>query len=401
LNPIVLSIPVFFVLIGLELAWSWWKKKPTYRLGDAFANIGCGVVEQLTALFAKVFTIALYSYIFQEFRLFTMPTSWPWLIVLFIGVDFCYYWAHRMSHEVNLFWIGHVVHHQSEDYNLSVALRQGALQKLFTAPFFLPLALLGFNDEWFLILSAFNTLYQFWIHTEWIKKMPRWFEYIFNTPSHHRVHHGRNPQYIDKNHGGSLIIWDRMFGTFAAEEEEVKYGVTQPIQTWNPIRAHWLPIQQLYTQWKTGKGHRWSIFFRSPSWLSKNLPDNFKAPAPNKLAFGFHTSYSRPLAIYLISHFTLIIGQAAFFLFLANQWTVFLQLAIVGSVLIQFFLMSFLLEAKRNAHLSEGIRLVIALLTIVFLLELKLTVALGIMAVFLASWLVAINQHAHIETRTS
>src|SRR6056297_2359014 len=195
-NPVILAIPVFFILIGMEVAYGYFKDRKIYRLNDAVANISCGIVEQLTGVFAKVFTVAAYAFIYDNFRVFTLEDTWYWIAIAFIGVDFFYYWAHRMSHEVNLFWLGHVVHHQSEDYNLSVALRQSTFQKMFTFYFYFPLAFLGFKTEWFLLMGAFNLLYQFWIHTEVIKNMPRWYEFLFNTPSHHRVHHGRNPKYI-------------------------------------------------------------------------------------------------------------------------------------------------------------------------------------------------------------
>ena len=359
MNPIVLSIPIFFLLIGIEWAWSWYKKKQVYRLGDAFANIGCGVVEQLTGLFVKVFTIALYSYVYHEFRLFTLPTTWPWLILLFIGIDFAYYWAHRMSHEVNLFWIGHVVHHQSEDYNLSVALRQGALQKVFTSPFFLPLAVLGFSDEWFLFLSAFNTLYQFWIHTEWIDKLPAWFEWLFNTPSHHRVHHGRNAQYIDKNHGGTLIIWDRLFGTFALEEEKVQYGVTLPVRSWNPLWAHWLPVRDLFLQVKAASGEFHHALFRSPTWIAHNRPQWFKALHYTG-DFGFDTRYPKSLVAYALVHFTWLIAQSAVLLFTVDAYSFGVQLLMVLLILAQFVWLGHLLEGQKVFSLSEWLRAALA-----------------------------------------
>lgn len=222
INPIVLSIPVFFVLIGIELLVERFTQQKLYRLPDAISNISCGITSQLSGLFLKIFGIGVYQFLFEKFAFFTMDnTTWWYWVALFLLVDFAYYWAHRMSHEVNLFWGGHVVHHQSEEYNLSVALRQSSLQVVWTFAFNLPIALLGFQPLDFVLVAAFNTLYQFWIHTETIGKLPRWIEFIFNTPSHHRVHHGRNPKYIDKNHAGSLIIWDRIFGTFQQEEEKL------------------------------------------------------------------------------------------------------------------------------------------------------------------------------------
>ncbi|HEY4654794.1 MAG TPA: sterol desaturase family protein, partial [Cyclobacteriaceae bacterium] len=237
-NPIILSIPLFFVLIGVELLVERFTRQRFYRLPDAIANIGCGITQQLSGLFLKLFGIGVYQLLFERLAFFSPDNStWWYWVSLFLLVDFAYYWAHRMSHEINLFWGGHVVHHQSEDYNLSVALRQSSLQVVWTFAFNLPIALLGFGTLDFVLISGLNTLYQFWIHTEAINKMG-WFEYVFNTPSHHRVHHGRNPKYIDKNHAGTLIIWDRLFGTFQREEERPTYGITKPLRSWNPLWAN-------------------------------------------------------------------------------------------------------------------------------------------------------------------
>lgn len=367
-------------------------------MGDAFANIGCGVVEQLTGLFVKVFTIALYSYVYQEFRLFTLPTSWPWLVLLFIGIDFAYYWAHRMSHEVNLFWIGHVVHHQSEDYNLSVALRQGALQKIFTSPFFLPLAVLGFSDEWFLFLSAFNTLYQFWIHTEWINKLPTWFEFLFNTPSHHRVHHGRNAQYIDKNHGGTLIIWDRLFGTFEPEGEKVQYGVTLPVRSWNPLWAHWLPVRDLFLQLKVSAGEFHQVLFRSPTWIANNRPQWFSALQYAK-EFGFDTRYPKSLVAYVLAHFAWLIAQSALFLFTADEYVLGMQLFIVLLILLQFVSLGNLLEGRGAFSWSEWLRCAMAAWVGIWLFQAPMWMAI-LLFVGMMGWAMGIkNLQAETATR--
>ena len=195
LNPIVLSIPIFFILIGIELIVERFSHQKLYRLQDAIANLSCGITSQLSGLFLRIFAIGIYEILFNQFAFFTLDRSaWWYWVALVLLVDLAYYWAHRMSHEVNLFWGGHVVHHQSEEYNLSVALRQSSLQVIWTFGFSLPIAFLGFETFDFALISAFNTLYQFWIHTETIKKLPWPIELIFNTPSHHRVHHGRDPK---------------------------------------------------------------------------------------------------------------------------------------------------------------------------------------------------------------
>lgn len=282
-----------------------------------------------------------------------------------------------MSHEVNLFWIGHVVHHQSEDYNLSVALRQGALQKIFTSPFSLPLALLGFSDKWFLLISAFNTLYQFWIHTELIRKFPSWFEFIFNTPSHHRVHHGRNEQYIDKNHGGSLIIWDRLFGTFAPEEEKVQYGITSPVASWNPVKAHMAPIKELFFQLKKGRADWWNVLFRSPTWLFHNRPDIALAGKEDR-DFGYDTSYPKSLIYYLIFQFLILIAATALFLFTIPDYDIQSQLLIVSVLLGQFIIISKLFEGGSPFSIGEFIRLALIVTLFHFLLSLSLFWSMGL-----------------------
>lgn len=316
LNPIVLSIPVFFVLILLEWVYDLATSSGSYRLGDALGNIGCGIFEQSTGLLAKVFAVGLYTVIYEWFHLFEIERNWVHAIWLFLGVDFLYYWAHRMSHEVNLFWLGHVVHHQSEDYNLSVALRQGAIQKIFTSPFYLPLAVIGFAPEWFLYVLAWNTLYQFWIHTEKIGRLGI-FEWFLNTPSHHRVHHGRDPKYIDRNHGATLIIWDRIFGTFQKEEERPHYGITKPVGSFNPIVAHWKPFSDLAEE---ANGltirERLKLLFASPGWRPERLGGFQTAPEVTS-EDKYTPSLSPQSSVLLLIYFLILLGFAALFLFSA------------------------------------------------------------------------------------
>lgn len=317
MNPIVLSIPVFFILIGIEIIYDRIKHRQLYRLNDAVSNISCGIFEQITGTFAKVFTVAMYAFVYEHARLFTIPDTWWWLVTLFFGVDLAYYWAHRMSHQINLLWIGHVVHHQSEEYNLSVALRQGALQKIFTSFFYLPLALVGFSVEYFLLLAAVNTLYQFWIHTEAIGRLGP-LEWVMNTPSHHRVHHGRNPKYIDRNHAGVFIIWDKMFGTFQPEEEHPVYGITTPVKAWDAVTSHVRPFQNLIRDWQMV--HEWKyklqLLFMKPGWLPQAY-GGYRAPqevSPESY-LKFETKVGKSMNWYLLIHFLLILAGTTYFLF--------------------------------------------------------------------------------------
>ncbi len=317
LNPIVLSIPIFFTLIGIELLIERFTHRKLYSLPDTIANLSCGITQQLSGLFMKIFAIGAYQFLFEHFALLTLERNWLYWLVLFLLVDFCYYWAHRMSHEINLFWGGHVVHHQSEEYNLSVALRQSSLQVVWTFAFSLPIAFLGFETLDFVLISSLNTLYQFWIHTETIRKMG-WLEYIFNTPSHHRVHHGRNPKYIDKNHAGSLIIWDKMFGTFQAEEEKPTYGITKPINSWNAVFANVSHYVEMGNDLK--RIPRWSdkvrYLFKKPGWLPDYLGGYRAAPEVDKTTY---RKYDTPSVIaltrYVLFQYVLCLGGTALFLF--------------------------------------------------------------------------------------
>jgi sterol desaturase/sphingolipid hydroxylase (fatty acid hydroxylase superfamily) len=195
-------------------------------------------------------------------------------VVLFFADDLAFYTYHRVHHEVRLFWAQHVVHHSSQHFNLSTALRQQWVL-MTELPFWIPLALMGFSPAMIVGMHAVSLIYQYWIHTEAIGKLPRWFEFFFNTPSHHRVHHGSNPQYLDRNYGGILIIWDRMFGSFEPEGERVKYGLTKNIHTFNPFKvfAHeWIAI------WRDVRGadnwrDRFGYAFRGPGWQPGSAED--------------------------------------------------------------------------------------------------------------------------------
>jgi sterol desaturase/sphingolipid hydroxylase (fatty acid hydroxylase superfamily) len=235
-NPIALAIPFFFLLIGVELFIARRRGVALYRFADAVTSLSCGMTQQVLLVFEVAALTGGYLWLYQH-RVFTFREGsvWPALIAFF-AVDFTYYWWHRLSHRVNVLWAVHAVHHQSEDYNLAVALRQAVLSVWTIWPLHLPLALLGIPPATFLIVDSLSTLYQFWIHTELIGKLG-WFERVFNTPSQHRVHHAVNPRYLDRNYGATLCVWDRLFGTFVDEREQPVYGLVKPLKSFDPIRA--------------------------------------------------------------------------------------------------------------------------------------------------------------------
>jgi alkylglycerol monooxygenase len=365
---IALSVPVFFILIGIELAYDFYKKLGYYRLNDSISNLSQGIGQQLTGIFMKTALFFGYKYIYEHWRMFDLPsTVWIW-IFLFIGVDFFYYWFHRMSHQVNFLWAAHVVHHQSEEYNLTVALRQSWFQGWFSWFFYLPLAFLGFQPLMFLTLSAFNTLYQFWIHTRAIKSMG-FLEYILNTPSHHRVHHGSNPKYIDKNHAGTLIIWDRLFGTFQKKEDEVYYGTTKPLASWNPLWANVQYWDELIKTARHANGFRdkINVFIKPPGWFPESLGGIKYAPEIDMANYKkYNPVYGSNVTGYILIQFIIALAGGSGLLFFYNKISI-LQLA-GGATFIILTLLTCgaLLEQKKWQVSFEYARLVVAMILIFF-----------------------------------
>lgn len=269
----LVAAPIFLLLIGIEYTISYFRKQPLYQLNDTVNNISSGILEEASVLPLKGLIFFCYILLYQHYALIQWDPHSPWTwFILWLGVDFIYYWFHRTCHRNTLFWIGHSVHHQSESYNLSVALRQGFFQAIISWAYYLPLAILGFEPWMFAVVLTLNTVYQFWIHTQLINKLG-WLEYVFNTPSHHRVHHGKNAQYIDKNYAGSLIIWDKLFGTFEPESAPVDYGVTEPLHTWNPFIANIKVIQDVmhYGKKLHNKLLVLAAFFKPPEWIIQQL----------------------------------------------------------------------------------------------------------------------------------
>ena len=234
---IIYAIPFFVFAMLLEFFVASAKNIKSYTAKDAFSSIAMGLGNVFIGLVSKLFVFAALYYVYENLRIFTITITWWSFIILFFLDDFSYYWFHRTSHENRFFWASHVVHHSSKHYNLSTALRQTWTGSFYSFIFWLWLPLIGFHPGMIIFQMSISLLYQFWIHTELIQKMPKWIELFFNTPSHHRVHHGSNPIYLDKNHAGILIIWDKLFGTFQPElkSEKVQYGLVVNIKTYNPI----------------------------------------------------------------------------------------------------------------------------------------------------------------------
>jgi sterol desaturase/sphingolipid hydroxylase (fatty acid hydroxylase superfamily) len=280
---IVLATPVFLALIAFEFIVGLARGRNTYRLNDALNSIGLGILSQVVGAFGRLFTIGLYALAYEHVSLWQLSASsiWVWLFAL-VGYDFCYYWLHRAGHRVGVLWAAHVVHHQSEDYNLSTALRQTSSGFLLGWLFYMPLAVLGVPPLVFGVVALIDLLYQFWVHTEQVGKLGA-FDRWFCAPSNHRVHHAVNDRYLDKNYGGILIVWDRLFGTYAEEDDRhaCVYGTRAPLQSWNPLWANLQVYRDLaLDSWRTQAWpDKLRVWLKPPGWRPADVAQRDPKPA--------------------------------------------------------------------------------------------------------------------------
>ena len=267
-NLIHYAIPFFILTVIIEVILTVKVKLEEYDFKDSSTSILMGLGNVFLGIIAKAMVLGVFLFLYK-YRIFTVSFAWwSWILLLFVE-DFTYYWFHRISHESRLFWASHVVHHSSKKYNLSTALRQTWSGGFYTFIFWLPLVLIGFHPVMVLVQMSISLIYQYWIHTELIKKMPKWFEAVFNTPSHHRVHHATNPQYLDRNHAGIFIIWDCFFGTFEPEVEKPVYGLVKNIETYNPLKIAFIEWYQMFVDFFTSKTsilNKFKYFIKPPGW---------------------------------------------------------------------------------------------------------------------------------------
>jgi sterol desaturase/sphingolipid hydroxylase (fatty acid hydroxylase superfamily) len=357
------AIPGFFILMALELLAAWIMKRRVYRLNDAINSIGLGVLSQIVGVFAKVLTIGIYAWVVQRVALFelSMEKAWVWITALVL-YDFCYYWLHRMGHEVNVLWAAHVVHHQSERYNLSTALRQTGSGVLLGWIFYLPMALLGYPVEVFAVVAVIDLLYQYWIHTELVGKLG-WFDKVFASPSNHRAHHAVNDRYLDRNYGGIFILWDRMFGSFVEEDDIDRpiYGTRAPLRSWNPLWAN----AEVY--WAMAKdawhARRWRdklrVWFARPGWRPADVAERFPKPDFDLQRVDYDPPVSRALSIYCLVQFVMLLGMGVHFLQVAPALPLLKAILYVAFLVASLCVVGALLEARAAAPWLEGARLLL------------------------------------------
>ncbi len=382
------AIPIFFLLIGIE----WWldhrSGKHYMPFADAFGSLALGVWSIST----KVILISIGGWVYLDllhgvtlFEAIEMtPLTWCLAFVLY---DFCYYWFHRISHECNFFWASHVVHHQSEEYNLTTALRQTS-SGLFSFIFYFPLYLIGFSPVTIATVGAINLVYQFWVHTRYIDRLG-WLDRVFVTPSNHRVHHGQNDVYIDRNHGGVFVVWDRLFGTFQEEIPGLKidYGVTVPVRSLSPLTANFQVWKQMVLDIPRAKNwfEALRLVFGRTGWRAQHIQDRY--PLEKTKARGGTLARYRPvLTVQMIAYAAFQLGACSLlgtlFALSASSYdnsTLWLTWLLISAPLMSC---AGMLEQKANSSRMEWLRLCLSLAVVLTLpLSLDARVIVGYLAV--------------------
>jgi len=358
-------IPIWLLLILVEMLVSGVLKRRFYRINDTVNSLSLGIVLTISSVLTKVVGIATYVAV-SEYALFDLPDNAWWVWVLgFVMYDLCYYWNHRMGHEVNILWAAHSVHHQSEEYNLSTGLRQTSMTFIFSWIFYTPMALLGVSPYVFVVAGALDLIYQFWIHTRFIPKLG-WLEKILVTPSSHRAHHGSNKVYTDRNYGGVFIIWDRLFGSYQPEldNDPVRYGISQPLRSWNPLWANAVGYVQLFKDAWHAK--RWSdkitIWFRRTGWRPADVAAQYPITKRGEHYTNYDANPGPWVSVYGALQFVVLTLLGFGFLWVTSTQGLMFNVIMVIAFTLQLTLIGRLFDNKSNALIIENLRLAMLVL---------------------------------------
>jgi len=329
MSLIALAVPFFLFALLVEFLVDRMRGTGYYRSNDAINSLSAGILSESTGYFTKFLQYTIWGLVLSKLALFDIERSWfdasvggvlLWILAAVLW-DFCYYWNHRLGHEISILWAAHAVHHQSEDYNLSTALRQTSTSFLFSWIFYVPLFLIGFPADVLITVAAVNLIYQFWVHTQQIRRLGV-LDRIFVTPSNHRVHHAQNERYIDKNYGGIFVLWDRLFGTFIEEsdDEPVIFGVRKPLRNWNPFWANFQVYD--YLLFDATRTRRWrdkiGIWFRRTGWRPADVAAEYPRQAVDLTRFRkYDPDISTARRRYVLAQFMVVIATA---LFIANAF---------------------------------------------------------------------------------
>lgn len=372
-NIYALLTPLALGFIVVEMVLCWYYRKHLISFQEAVANFGTALGNQTVNVLVAAGVYSSYGWLWSHYRLVdNLEMNSINFLVLLLSIDFIFYWVHRWGHTINIMWAAHSPHHSAEEMNFFVALRASITQRLFSFLFFWPLTIVGFRPADIYMMTAIHLFISFLHHTELIPKLWNWIEYLFTTPSHHRVHHGINFKYLDKNFGEFLIIWDRLFGTYAEEDEKVVYGMYNAPHSFNPITINFHYYQVLWNDAKATS--RWidkiRIWFMPLGWRPSDLPAKSAVTEITTLNQERH----RPLMFahakpYLIVHVVLGVILMMFVIDPASSWNVAERW--VGSLLLWHGIINWsgILESKRWLYNSEVLRLVLSCLVLTYFLD--------------------------------
>lgn len=362
MNIILMAIPLFIVLIAIELLVDRLRKTHYYRFNDFISSLNLGILSRITGILKTASGFSIYFWVYQQFAITQLESTITVWLLAFLGYDLAYYWSHRLNHQIAVMWGSHVVHHSGEEYNLTTALRQTGTFSLFGWAVYLPLALVGIPLEIFAACASLNLVYQFWVHTRHIDRMPAWFEAIMVTPSHHRVHHALNWDYINKNYSGVFIIWDKLFGSFQAEKDElpIVYGVSHQLASWNPVWAnlqvYWnLLVDCFHTKlWRD----KFLIWFKDPGWRSEDLKQNYpRSWVTSKTLQKYDVAIDFSTKVYLSIHFLLFLILSVLLMSAAPKLTIMTNSLLCLVAIINLVGFGAIQEKKWWGVYSEFIRL--------------------------------------------
>ena len=394
MNYILYAVPFFFLLIGVELLLEKVRQTHYYRINDAIVSLSAGVLSRMLDIVKAMVPFTIYVVIYENYALLTLPDTFIIWLSVFVLYDFCYYWNHRYGHEISLLWAAHVVHHSSEEYNLTTALRQSSSSFL-SWVFYLPLAIIGVDPLLLISVGALNLIYQFWVHTRHVPKLG-WFELIFVSPSNHRVHHAQNAVYIDKNYGGVFILWDRLFGTFQEElaTDPVIFGIRGSLKSWNPLYANVQVYAQLCRDsWHTKKlSDKCRVWFGRTGWRPADVSQAFPIVKTDLKQFQkFDISISLLSKIYCLVQHSLTTCIGLMLLLNINSLATYQQIGIVFWVLFASFSVGMILENRAWAPWLEWLKH-LSLLSALFVYVLPFWIMLGLIfslvtSVIMLAWL--------------
>ncbi|NIL94672.1 MAG: hypothetical protein GTO71_09565 [Woeseiaceae bacterium] len=359
MNAVLYAFPVFLLLICLELCWSHFSGRRVFRAADSLTSMNIGAISEISRGLIKTVTFGLYALLELKVGIvaFTAADPLAWILA-FLLYDFFYYWAHRAGHEVNILWAAHSTHHSSEEFNMATAMRQSATTVFYVWIFYLPMAVLGIPVEVFVPISFASLFYQFWVHTTLVPKLG-WYDKVFVSPSNHRVHHGQNGYAIDVNYGATLIVWDRLFGTYAEESdvEPVVYGIRKPVKTWNPVWANLVVLARIVvdTVRTAGWKNRLIKLFGPPGWEPEINAIQKTAFSPSAFR-RFETPLGKWQHRYALFSYVMVTALFTHFLTIAYSMPMGQRLAYGGLVILSAMGTGWVLEGKRWGVLLELLR---------------------------------------------